>query len=161
MLKKATLSFILCLIVFSAIFKSASALETLNFDAGSEITRSTNLASGSEVIGTVIPSGLPIDFSVTDPSGNPILKHIRTSGELFNFTAEKTGTYTMHFKNSNSIPTHCEFEFTITGASAPKPTENTGITQGANEPIENLYILIAVIIITIVVLTVLLLRRRK
>ncbi|KPV64702.1 MAG: emp24/gp25L/p24 family/GOLD [Candidatus Bathyarchaeota archaeon BA2] len=52
---------------------------------------------------TVSGGGNDIDFYITDPNGNTILRYDRATQTSFSFTASTTGTYTMHFDNSFSI----------------------------------------------------------
>ena len=48
-------------------------------------------------------AGNDINFFVTDPKGNSILRYDRATRTSFSFTASMTGTYVLHFDNSFSI----------------------------------------------------------
>lgn len=108
---------------------SAHALETLYVSPGQEITRKIDLTSGDKVAGTLTATGLgtPIDFTITDPSGNSILQYGSTLGTTFSFTAANNGTYTMHFRNSYAVPAQCKIDISTTKPEGSDPSnDNSG-----------------------------------
>lgn len=68
-------------------------VSTILLDGGDKVAGSINVSGGS---------GNDIDFYVTDPNGNTILRYDRATQTSFSFAASITGTYTMHFDNSFS-----------------------------------------------------------
>lgn len=93
---------LLSLVVFSV---KASSVETVQVGALSEEMVTFNLSGGQKFTGSLSISGgsNDIDFWVTDPQGTKILDFGRvTQGKTFDFTAQASGAYTLHFGNTFS-----------------------------------------------------------
>ena len=96
--------FILTAIVSSLMIGVANA-ETFTVSPFQEVTRSLGLNARDKVTGIISVrggGGNDVDFYVTDPNGNTILRRNRVTHTSFSFTASTTGTYTLHFDNSFS-----------------------------------------------------------
>ena len=105
--KKAVLSLGTIIILLSVVAFSvkASRVETVQVGALSEEMVTFNLNSGQKFTGSLSISGggNDIDFWVTDPQGTKILDYGRvTQGKTFEFTAQASGAYTLHFGNTFS-----------------------------------------------------------
>ena len=90
-----------------ALFTNNVFAETENFtvQAFAETTRSISLQQGDHVsIGYTIVavSSSEFDFRITDPSGQTILNFTSTDARNVSFAATETGTYILHFDNSQS-----------------------------------------------------------
>ena len=92
--------------------------ETFTVPQWQEVVRTVGLSDGDKVSGSITVSGggNDIDFYVTDPNGNTILRYDRATQTSFSFTASTAGTYTMHFDNSFSIFTSksVTLDYTVT-----------------------------------------------
>jgi len=112
------------------LFASAHASESLYVSPGQDVTRNLDLTSGDRVTGTLTVTGLgtPIDFTVTNPSGNTILQYGSTLGTTFSFTAATTGTYTMHFGNSLASPAQCMIDYSTSATGTTEPSGFSGNT---------------------------------
>jgi len=92
--------------------------ETFTVPPWQEVVRTVGLSDGDKVSGSITVSGggNDIDFYVTDPNGNTILRYDRATQTSFSFTASTAGTYTMHFDNSFSIFTSksVTLDYTVT-----------------------------------------------
>jgi len=78
---------------------------TIYVEAGKEKVESIGLKAEDQVSGKISivdDSGDGINFYVTDPDGNVIVQHEKTTVENFRFTASKEGIYKLHFDNSFS-----------------------------------------------------------
>lgn len=62
--------------------------------------RETDSISGSLSVVSDDESG--IDFYITDPDGNTVLRHSNVKQQSFSFTVQETGDYELHFDNSVS-----------------------------------------------------------
>jgi hypothetical protein len=105
--KKAVLSLGTIIILLSVVAFSvkASSVETVQVGALSEEMVTFNLSGGQKFTGSLSISGggNDIDFWVTDPQGTRILDSGRvTQGKTFEFTAQASGAYTLHFGNTFS-----------------------------------------------------------
>ena len=98
---------ILCLVLSLLIIPSVYAgSETFTVPQSIEVVRTVGLAEGEKVFGSITVtggSGNDIDFYVTDPNGNTILRYDRATQTSFSFTASTTGIFTMHFNNWFSV----------------------------------------------------------
>ena len=87
-------------------FANASNVEVIQVDALTEKTLTFNLNSGQKFTGSLAISGgggNDIDFWVTDPQGTKIVDLGRISqGKTFQFTAQASGAYALHFGNTFS-----------------------------------------------------------
>lgn len=80
--------------------------ETFTVPPGRDITRSLQLNNEDKVSGSISVvggAGNDVNFFVTDPNGNTILRCDRATQTSFSFTASISGTYILHFDNSFSI----------------------------------------------------------
>jgi len=85
---------------------NASSVETVQVSPLSEQMLTFNLNTGQKFTGSLAISGggEDINFRVVDPSGAAIVNLGRvTSGANFDFTAQESGAYTLHFDNSFSL----------------------------------------------------------
>jgi hypothetical protein len=74
---------------------SNDLMKIFNLDEGDKFTGSIAITGGS---------GDDVDFYVTDPHGSRIVDLGRVSqGTSFDFTAQDSGAYTLHFDNSFSL----------------------------------------------------------
>lgn len=95
---------VLCFTVAFTI-ANASNVEVIQVDALTEKTLTFNLNSGQKFTGSLAISGggNDIDFWVTDPQGTKIVDLGRVSqGKTFQFTAQASGAYALHFSNTFS-----------------------------------------------------------
>ena len=88
-------------------FANASQIESYQVSPGQIETVSFNLDSGQQFTGSLAitgGSGNDVNFWVTDPQGTTVLDQGRVSqGTTFEFTAQSSGAYTLHFDNSFSL----------------------------------------------------------
>jgi hypothetical protein len=101
-LSLGTIIILLSVVAFSV---KASSVETVQVGALSEEMVTFNLNSGQTFTGSLSISGggNDIDFWVTDPQGTRILDSGRvTQGKTFEFNAQASGAYTLHFGNTFS-----------------------------------------------------------
>jgi flagellar basal body-associated protein FliL len=101
---------IILLIVISVVVISIlpnSHVESFNVPAGYVETETVNLNNGWKFTGSVAisgGSGNDVNFWITNPQGATILNDGRVSqGTTFEFTAQQSGAYVMHFDNTFSI----------------------------------------------------------
>ena len=116
--------------------------ETFTVSPLQEVVRTAGLSEGDKVSGSITVSGgtgNDIDFHVTDPNGNTILRYDRATQTSFSFTASTTGTYTMHFDNSFSI------------FSSKSVTLDHTITKAILGLAPELFFLLVIIIVIIIV----------
>jgi hypothetical protein len=150
---------VLCLIFLLCPVVSVQGSEIFTVPYRQENTRTVELKNGDIVTGFLNVSRedytyyRDINFYVTNPDGNTILRYDRTQTVNFTFTATLTGTYVMHFDNSYEYNYDKTVELDYTVKSPEKPATLPDI----------FYIILAVIVIgvVIVITVVLLLRRRK
>jgi hypothetical protein len=145
----------LFLLAFSFVVAIVWTPETFTVPPGRKIVRTVDLNDGDRVSGSlsvVGGSGNDINFHVTDPDGNRILRHDRVTQTDFSFSASMTGTYRMHFDNSFSI-----------FSSKSVTLEYTVMQSLAGIPIFLLVVLVLVVIVVVavVVVAVIVLTRRK
>jgi len=143
---KKNVLLLLVLLSLSLIVGVARA-ETFTVPPPQEITRTIGLSNGDRVSGSISVvggSGNDIDFYVTDPDGNVILRYDRITQTSFSFSASTTGTYTMHFDNSFSIfsSKSVTLDYTVTESILGLPQEYFLILLG----------LIVVLIVVVVVI---------
>jgi len=104
--KIVALIIVTCL-AFSVSFVYASQVKTVQVGALQEQMIAFNLGNGDKFSGSLSITGgggNDIDFSVTDPQGTTIVGLGRVSqGRSFEFTAQQSGAYTLHFDNDFSI----------------------------------------------------------
>lgn len=89
----------------------------------SEVTRLLSLHENDRVsigFSVVGKSANGLNFYVTDPNGDTILRHERVGQKSLSFLAEMTGTYVLHFDNSHSsgskmVTLNCDIEHLIMG----------------------------------------------
>lgn len=85
----------------------ASHVETFTVDAGYSQLFTLNLSDKDKISGSISVSGgsgNDINFWVTNPQGAKILDFGRVSqGTSFQFTADGSGAYTLHFDNGFSL----------------------------------------------------------
>ncbi len=140
------------ILLIAMIGYAKAGTETFTVPAWQEVVRTVGLSEGNKVSGSinVTGGGNDIDFYVTDPNGNTILRYDRATQTSFSFTATTTGTYTMHFDNSFSIfsSKSVTLDYTIT-----KPI--LGLAP------ELFYLLVIIIGVVIVAIVTLALKRRK
>lgn len=104
--KNAFLTLILLVVLVGLVLSSVNA-ETENFTVPpqSEITKSLSLREDDRVsigFSVVGQSTSGLNFYITDPDGNTIMRR-DTVGQLSSsFSAEMTGTYILHFDNTHS-----------------------------------------------------------
>ena len=103
-LSLGTIIILLSVVVFSV---KASSVETVQVAPLTEQMLTFNLQTGQKFTGSLAisgGSGEDIDFRVVDPSGASIVNLGRVShGANFEFTAQESGAYTLHFDNSFSL----------------------------------------------------------
>lgn len=102
-----------------SLIAGVAGAETFTVPSGQEVTRSIGLNNGDRVSGSlsvVGGTGNDINFYVTAPNRNIILRYDRTTQTSFSFTASMTGTYVIHFDNSFSILTSksVTLDYTVT-----------------------------------------------
>ncbi len=109
-----------------------------------EIVRTVVCVEGQEVTGDVVtyPPVGGIDFYVTDPDGETILRKDKATKTSFSFTASANGTYTLHFSNAFDHHQIVKLNYSVADS-----TPNTSRIGGR----ENLYLLAIVILIAIVI----------
>jgi len=66
----------------------------------SEVTENVVLDTSNSVYGNVSVDNGFVDFFVTSPSGDVLLRYAKTSLNSFNFTATEKGTYQIHAANT-------------------------------------------------------------
>lgn len=142
----------LILLSFSLIVGIVRA-ETFTVPALQEITRNIGLSNGDKVSGSISVvggSGNDINFYVTDPNGNTIVRYDRVTQTSFSFSTSITGTYVVHFDNSFSIfsSKSVTLDYTVTKSIL-------GIPQ------EFFLILVVIIVVVIIAVAVVLARRKK
>jgi hypothetical protein len=96
-------SLILATLLVATIGYAKAGTETFTVPPGQEVVRTVGLSKGDKVSGSITVSGgtgYDIDFYVSDPNENTILRYDGAKQTSFSFTASTTGTYTMHFDNS-------------------------------------------------------------
>lgn len=79
--------------------------ETFTVPPESEVTRPLSLRENDRVsvgFSVVGESTNELNFYVTDPNGETILRHGRVGQKSLSFLAEMTGTYVLHFDNTHS-----------------------------------------------------------
>lgn len=145
---------LLSVVAFS--FVKASSVETVQVGALSEEMVTFNLDGGQKFTGSLSISGggNDIDFWVTDPQGTKILDYGRvTQGKTFDFTAQASGAYTLHFGNTFSL---------FTGKTVYL-TYDVGLSSVFGFDIGQLLIIIGVVVILLIVIMALAvaLRHRK
>jgi len=94
---------ILATLLVTMISYAKAGTETFTVPPGQEVVRTVGLSKGDKVSGSITVSGgtsYDIDFYVSDPNENIILRYNGAKQTSFSFTASITGTYTMHFDNS-------------------------------------------------------------
>jgi hypothetical protein len=94
---------ILATLLVAMIGYAKAGTETFTVPPGQEVVRTVGLSKGDKVSGSITVSGgtsYDIDFYVSDPNENIILRYDRAKQTSFSFTASITGNYTMHFDNS-------------------------------------------------------------
>jgi hypothetical protein len=143
--------FVILLIAMVSCAKAGT--ETFTVPAWQEVVRTAGLSEGDKVSGSITVSGgggNDINFYVTDPNGNTILRYDRATQTSFSFTATTTGTYTMHFDNSFSIfsSKSVTLDYTVTEAIL-------GLAP------EFFYLLVIIIGVVIVAIVALALKKRK
>jgi len=103
--KNVVLPLILFIFIASLVAYSAKA-ETENFTvpSESEVTRSLNLQKDDRVaIGfTVVGQTVTLNFYVTDPNGETVIRYDTVGQKSFSLHATTPGVYILHFDNSDS-----------------------------------------------------------
>ncbi len=136
---------IVLLLSITILYVSASETEVLTVGPYTERILIINLDENCQFVGSLSISGGDddINFWVTNPTGDTIVNLSRVSQEAtFEFTAQQTGDYTLHFDNSFSF----QSSKTVTlSYDATKPSL-------FNNPIFILLIAIIAIIVIVVVL---------
>jgi hypothetical protein len=98
---------LLSFLILSFSIVHASQVQTVQVSPLSEKTLVFNLDDGDKFTGSLSisgGSGNDIDFRITDPQGTTVLGLGRVSqGKTFEFTAQASGAYTLHFDNSFSL----------------------------------------------------------
>lgn len=96
----------LCMFIFAS-FAFATETATKTVPAGNDGMMIFNLDEGDKFSGSLSisgGSGNDIDFYVTDPHGSRIVNLGRVSqGTSFDFSAQDSGAYTLHFDNGFSL----------------------------------------------------------
>ncbi len=92
---------VLCGIFIFNLLVGFALASTENFQllAGDKKTVKVEMSKDDRISGSVIIVGETIAFSVTDPENNIVLNQTVTGPLEFQHTAEKTGTYNLHFEN--------------------------------------------------------------
>jgi hypothetical protein len=151
---------ILCLVLCFAVafaIVNASNVEVIQVDALTEKTLTFNLNSGQKFTGSLAVSGgsgNDIDFWVTDPQGTKIVDSGRVSqGKTFQFTAQASGAYALHFSNG----------FSLLSSKTVNLTYDIGLPSVFGFDIGQLLIIIGVVVILLIVIVALAvaLHRRK
>jgi len=103
--KNAVLPLIL-FILLASLFACSAKAETENFTVPpeSEVTRSLNLQKDDRVaIGfTVVGQTVTLNFYVTDPNGETVIRYDTVGQKSFSLHATTPGVYILHFDNSDS-----------------------------------------------------------
>ncbi len=92
---------VLCgIFIFNLLVGFAQA-STQNFSvaAGDKKTVKVDMNKGDRISGSISIIGDTINFSVTDPENEIVLSQAIKGRLEFQHTAEKTGTYNLHFEN--------------------------------------------------------------
>jgi len=148
--QKVTIATIAFLIVFLSMLVSVPAIETIELSGGRQTTRTMNLVVGDSVVITLtcikneVNYTNPVDFWILDLDDNTIASYGGTLGTSFSFVAEKTGTYTMHFRNNANAYSYTVARLTI-DYSINKPE---GSIFSGNTP----YIIVTVIAVSLAVI---------
>ncbi len=103
--------FFVVLLLFGAIAAGpvvfATNIESVNIPPSSEKLLTVNLTQGDNFRGSISVSGgcsSAVNFWVTNPEGSTILNMGQIKqGTTFEFTAQDSGAYIMHFDNSFSL----------------------------------------------------------
>ncbi len=156
-MKNKVLIPLITIVLLVTIIGYARGAETFTIPPFQEVVRTVGLSQGDTVSGNIAVSGgsgNDINFFVTDPNGNTVLRYDRSTQTSFSFTSSITGTYAMHFDNSFSI------------FSSKSVTLDYAVTKAIfGLAPEQFYLVVAVIVIVIViaiiVIAVLAHRRRK
>lgn len=94
---------ILTTLLVAMIGYAKAETETFTVPPAQEVVKTVWLNKGDKVSGSITVSGgtgYDIDFYVSDPNENTILRYERATQASFSFTASTTGTHEMHFNNS-------------------------------------------------------------
>ena len=104
--KNTILSLILFLIITSlTMYGVNAATENFTVPPESEVTRALNLKQDDRVaVGFTVVGGSTneLNFYITDPNENTILRYDTVGQKSFSFSATTPGVYTLHFDNSHS-----------------------------------------------------------
>jgi hypothetical protein len=92
-------SLLVCLLVGSFVSAVKARGGVLVIGPGDEAIEKVQLASPDNVVGNMTVNDGFVDFFVTNPSYDIVYQRNRTSFDSFNFTANESGVYVMHFVN--------------------------------------------------------------
>lgn len=144
---------ILLILLSLCLMVGIARAETFTVPSLQEVTRSLGLVDGDKVSGSISAaggSGNDINFYVTDPNGNTIIRYDRVTQTSFSFSASMTGTYIMHFDNSFSI------------FSSKSVTLDYSVTKSiAGIPQDLFFIFVIIAVVIIIAVAVVLVRRKK
>ena len=143
---------IVLLLSITISYVSATETEVLMVGPYTERILIISLDENCKFVGSLSISGgdNDINFWVTNPTGNAIVNLGRVSQEAtFEFTAQQTGDYTLHFDNSFSLqsPKTVSLSYEVTSPSI------------FNNPI--FILLIAIIVIIVMAVSVLYIKKQK
>lgn len=138
--------FLIILIIYLG--QACAGLETLTVPAYGQVDRTITLSKGDFVQGNITVyggSGNDTNFYVTDVHANVLMLYNHTSKLDFSFSAQETGTYTLHFDNSFS------------------PDEKSVTLDYTVSSVMNLYpaIIVGIVIIAIIIATAIIALMRK
>jgi hypothetical protein len=101
--KKILASIIVIIVLFSFVALAACTSQTFTVPGLQTTTTTLNLNKGNVVSGNVNVSGgvgNDINFYISDPNGNNVVNLSHVTQSSYSFTAQSTGTYTVHFDNT-------------------------------------------------------------
>jgi len=91
---------VVALLLLSLVLGSVEARGgTLVIGPGNEAIEKIQLSPPDSAVGNFTVSNGSVDFFVTNPSYDIVYQSLKTSFEIFNFTANESGIYVMHFVN--------------------------------------------------------------
>jgi preprotein translocase subunit SecG len=154
---------VLVMIVFAFLgsfcLVNASQVSSINVDAGYSNTLTYNLDSGQRFSGSISisgGSGNDVNFWVTNPQGAKIVNSGRVSGGTsFDFTAQSSGAYTLHFDNAFSIFSSKSVQLTYDVTSP-----SGGLTGGSGLSLTLIIAVFAIAFILVLIIFVIALSRR-
>ncbi len=153
MRKQITISSLTILLILSF---AAPVLcsQTITVPLGEPTTTNISLNQGDYISGSIVVTGglnSNINFYITDPDSNNVASYSQVIQTSFSFTAQTTGTYTLHFQNLGLLSRNVTVDYNIKSSVIGLPQDTFIILVVA-------IILTIIIVISIIILAI---RRSK